>query len=70
MSKKSGGASGRKDGPDTRGNAFAINAVNRAVDRVRHVCERDAVPRLTADAIVRAMQIAVTEVCTGRVEGE
>ena len=67
--KKSGGAFRRSAGADVRGNAFAINAVNRAVDRVRHVCERDAVPRITANAIVRAMQIAVSEVCTGRVEG-
>lgn len=70
MSKKSGGAFGRKDGPDTRGNAFAINAVNRAVDRVRVVCADYGIDRIPADAIVRAIQVALTEVCTGRVEDE
>lgn len=55
---------------DLRGSAFAINRVQAAIDRVRIICEERGVDRIATDAIVTAVNIAVTEMCTGRVEGD
>ena len=50
--------------------AFHLNSLQRALDRVRLACEAHGVDRVARDAIIRSMQIAITEACSGRVESD
>lgn len=69
MSEKDGSPFRRVGKADLRAHAFAINRVQASIDRVRVICAERGVERVATDAIVLAVQIAVTEMCTGRIEG-